>query len=73
MASVLHQNYLIVASSRRIETTGKWGIWVGVYWSFNGQRLYQIFNRLNDTFDNKDAAERFGLQLGREWIETAKA
>src|SRR5688500_1116319 len=57
MASVLYQNYLIVASSRRIETTGKWGIWVGVYWSSNGRRLYQIFNRLTDTFDNKDAAE----------------
>ena len=72
MASVLYQDYLIVASSQRVETTGKWGIWVGVYWASNGQRLYQVFNRLTDTFDTKDAAEQFGLQLGREWIEKPK-
>jgi hypothetical protein len=54
MASVLYQDYLIVASSQRVETTGKWGIWVGVYWASNGQRLYQVFNRLTDTFDTTD-------------------
>jgi hypothetical protein len=72
MATLLYQDHLIVASSHRIETTGKWGIWVGVYWGCNGQRLYQVFNRLPDTFDTKGAAEEFGLQLGRKWIENPK-
>jgi hypothetical protein len=72
MATLVYQGYLIVASSERIETTGKWSIWVGVYWSSNGTRQSQVFKSAADTFDTKDEAEKFGLQMGKEWIEKRK-
>jgi hypothetical protein len=68
MATLVHQGYLIVASSERIETTGKWAIWVGLFWSSNGDRQREVFNSLTDTFDTKDEAEAFGLQIAKDWI-----
>jgi hypothetical protein len=69
MATLLYQGYLIVASSQRIETSGRWGVWVGVYWDANNERQSKVFNSLPDTFDTKKEAEKFGLQMGKEWIE----
>jgi hypothetical protein len=68
MATLLHHGYLIVASSERIETTGTWRVWVGVYWHSNGERQRQIFNSIPDAFDSKDEAEAFGLQIAEDWI-----
>jgi hypothetical protein len=64
MASLLYQNYLVVASGQRDERNGQWGVWVGVYWSFEGKRLSKIFNFLTERFTTKGDAEKFGLQTG---------
>lgn len=69
MATLLYEGYLIVASSERIETVGNWSIWVGVYWSSNGRRQYKFFNSATARFDTKEAAETFGLQMAKEWID----
>jgi hypothetical protein len=69
MATLLYDAYLIVASSQRGETTGRWTVWVGVYWGSEGTRESKVFNSLTDTFDTKNEAEKFGLQMGKEWIE----
>jgi hypothetical protein len=69
VAISLYRDYLVVGSSQHVETTGKWSIWVGVYWSSDDTRQSKVFNSLTDTFDTQEEAERFGLEMGKEWIE----
>jgi hypothetical protein len=71
MATLLYQDHLIVASSERIETKGKWNIWVGIYWSPAGARQSQVLS-VTSTFDTRDEAETFGFQLAKEWIGNGK-
>lgn len=72
MASSLYQNYLIVASSELDEGTGQWKIWVGVYWSFEGQRQSKIFNSLTERFTTKWDAEQYGFQTGQQWVDSVR-
>jgi hypothetical protein len=70
--TLLYQDHLIVASSEHTETTGKWSIWVGVYWSSDGARQSKILPSITNTFDTKDEAERSGFEIGNEWIDNGK-
>ena len=65
--TLLHDGYLIVASGQRIETTGKWEVWVGVFWNSQGRRQTKVLNTKADTFDSKDEAEMYGLQIAKDW------
>ena len=72
MATLLYRDYLIVASTDRVETTGAWTLWVGVYRSCNGEYQSKVLNSMIDTFETKHEAETFGLQMGKEWIDNGK-
>ena len=72
MAALLYEGCLILASSDRVETTGKWTIWVGVYWSSGGRRERKVFSSFTNIFDTKDEAENFGFQIAKEWIDKGK-
>ena len=69
VARLLYRDYLIVASTDRLETTGGWTLWVGVYWSCNGEYQSKVLNSMTDTFESKHEAEKFGLQMAKEWID----
>ena len=72
VATTLYRDYLIIVSSDLVETRGKWSIWVGVYWSYNDEGQSKVLNSVTDTFESKQEAEKFGLQMAKEWIDHGK-
>ena len=44
----------------------------GVYWSCNGESQSKVLNSMTDTFESKHEAEKFGLQMAKEWIDNGK-
>jgi hypothetical protein len=69
MANSLYMNRVIVASGEFNQVTRQWKSIVCIFWKTATQKLHTISD-LAGIFPTESEAVAFGLQAGKEWIDS---